>query len=95
MALLVATLQSLFPDSEAMTKHLLELLSSSRRSDEIQGEVSCGPYSFTFFFFQLIDLLGFEQFELVGQILEARNSLNQEIVQTKDNVKKAMKDTVG
>ncbi|CAJ0932072.1 unnamed protein product, partial [Mesorhabditis belari] len=65
LAEVVQTIDVLFPDGGTLSRHLLELIESKRCDDELQGE--------------LIDLLGFEQFEMVVRILESRKSLCEEI----------------
>ncbi|KJH43141.1 Sec63 domain protein [Dictyocaulus viviparus] len=61
----IDSLGALFPESyETLSKHLFDLLSSKKTNDELQTE--------------LIDLLGFEQFEMVSRILTCRAELADE-----------------
>ncbi|KAK6737854.1 hypothetical protein RB195_020141 [Necator americanus] len=63
---LMDSLSMFFPENhETITKHLFELLRSDKSNNELQGE--------------LIDLLGFEQFEMVGKVLDARYQLVDEL----------------
>ncbi|XGW28221.1 hypothetical protein V3C99_008208 [Haemonchus contortus] len=58
----ISALKTFFPENfETLSKHLFDLLASERTSEELQGE--------------LIDLVGFDHFEMVGQILESRSQI--------------------
>ncbi|KAK6030198.1 hypothetical protein OSTOST_03679, partial [Ostertagia ostertagi] len=60
------SLRTFFPENyETLAKHLFDLLASERTNEELQGE--------------LIDLLGFDHFEMVGGILESRSQLINEL----------------
>ncbi|KAK6032369.1 hypothetical protein OSTOST_01444, partial [Ostertagia ostertagi] len=60
------SLRTFFPENyETLAKHLFDLLSSERTNEELQGE--------------LIDLVGFDHFEMVGGILESRSQLINEL----------------
>ncbi|KAL6736628.1 hypothetical protein Aduo_006955 [Ancylostoma duodenale] len=72
------SLMVFFPENhETITKHLFELLASDKTNNELQGE--------------LIDLLGFEQFEMVGQVLEARYLLADEMKAARQEATKLSK----
>uniref|UniRef100_A0A0K0DLR2 CUE domain-containing protein n=1 Tax=Angiostrongylus cantonensis TaxID=6313 RepID=A0A0K0DLR2_ANGCA len=74
----VDSLSALFPENyETLSKHLFGLLSSEKTSDELQAE--------------LIDLLGFEQFEMVCKILEWRPQLVDELTSVRLRASKLSK----
>uniref|UniRef100_A0A915CGS3 Helicase ATP-binding domain-containing protein n=1 Tax=Parascaris univalens TaxID=6257 RepID=A0A915CGS3_PARUN len=74
---LLRSIEGLYEDSESIERHVVELLTSARTDDALQGE--------------LIDLLGIEQFDLVGALLECRASLLAEADAMKDESKKHSK----
>ncbi|KHN86946.1 Activating signal cointegrator 1 complex subunit 3 [Toxocara canis] len=74
---LLRSIGSLYEDSESICRHMLELLTSTRSDEALQSE--------------LIDLLGVEQFDLVGTVLESRAELVAEIDAMKDEGKKQSK----
>uniref|UniRef100_A0A0N5ALP4 Activating signal cointegrator 1 complex subunit 3 n=1 Tax=Syphacia muris TaxID=451379 RepID=A0A0N5ALP4_9BILA len=61
---LLALINSLYEDSGSIRNHFIELIQSRKNAEEIQSE--------------LIDLFGFDQFELVQKILDSRDSLTKE-----------------
>ncbi|VDN27138.1 unnamed protein product [Gongylonema pulchrum] len=72
---IVFAITSIYDDAETLIQHLFDLLRSARDDNDLQSE--------------LIDLLGIEQFELVGKILLSRRKLisdfecaRQEVAQT-------------
>ncbi|OZC07839.1 Sec63 domain protein [Onchocerca flexuosa] len=72
---IISTINRIYDDPESVSRYLFDLLRSPHDDNDLQGE--------------LIDLLGFEQFDLVGKILSSRqklldcyNSVRQDIAQT-------------
>ncbi|MFH4974499.1 hypothetical protein AB6A40_001208 [Gnathostoma spinigerum] len=59
----------LFSEPESVIRIVLELLQSAHSDDQLQGE--------------LIDILGFEQFEFVGALLESRSLIKAELASHK------------
>uniref|UniRef100_A0A915PDR7 Activating signal cointegrator 1 complex subunit 3 n=1 Tax=Setaria digitata TaxID=48799 RepID=A0A915PDR7_9BILA len=58
---ILSTINRVYDDPESVSRYLFDLLRSSHDNDDLQGE--------------LIDLLGFEQFDLVSRILSSRQKL--------------------
>ncbi|VBB27123.1 unnamed protein product [Acanthocheilonema viteae] len=58
---IISTIYRIYDDPESVSRHLFDLLRSPNEDDHLQGE--------------LIDLLGFEQFDLVTKILSSRQKL--------------------
>uniref|UniRef100_A0AAF5PWB9 U5 small nuclear ribonucleoprotein 200 kDa helicase n=1 Tax=Wuchereria bancrofti TaxID=6293 RepID=A0AAF5PWB9_WUCBA len=72
---IMSAINRIYDDPESVSRHLFDLLRSPNEDDDIQGE--------------LIDLLGFEQFDLVSKILSSReellncyNSVRQDVART-------------
>uniref|UniRef100_A0A158Q7W7 Activating signal cointegrator 1 complex subunit 3 n=1 Tax=Elaeophora elaphi TaxID=1147741 RepID=A0A158Q7W7_9BILA len=72
---IISTISRIYDDPESVSRHLFDLLRSPNEDDDLQGE--------------LVDLLGFEQFDLVSKILLSRqklldyyNSIRQDIART-------------
>ncbi|MCP9260699.1 Activating signal cointegrator 1 complex subunit 3 [Dirofilaria immitis] len=72
---IISTINRVYDDPESVTRYLFDLLRSPHDDDDLQGE--------------LIDLLGCEQFDLVGKILSSRqklldcyNSVRQDVART-------------
>ncbi|CAJ0576483.1 unnamed protein product, partial [Mesorhabditis spiculigera] len=72
---ILQSVRDLFDEGATMAKALLELIEGPKTVDQLQEE--------------LIELLGFEQFELVGQILEFRDELRQQAKRAKLEIYKS------